>query len=373
MMRALRCSLLLALTGCYVATSQPAPRIRWRNVPGTTTYLRAQKLCQSRGLALCPSQAICPGGVVSGGARPGGDNWVAIADEYNDWISVGAQGSNTCKRHTQVAKFPNWGRKSWNVSYRKLAACCSPKLTAKIRWSKVSDGKLSYSGANKRCKRAGMSLCTRDEICGDDNTPKGRVLPLPEGDSWVAVKDSVNEWVNLGRGGWSCKKHSEVDGGRKPGWGQTTIAKGYRKLAACCNPRKSPYDCRDWILGKDLDWCVSNTAKPLELASGGVRRRKGLLYPPWYKEDNMVTNYSLATRREVVAVTNRAAGLIVHICSCWQALCRQKHPNTRNGMKCQTKRMILGCYLAPLGTLPGESKRKFDTKCGGIVWELPLA
>ena len=55
--------------------------------------------------------------------------------------------------------------------------------------------KITYNEAASDCKSNGKQLCNSKEICKDGKTPVSGVVA---GDHWVPVKDSSNEWLQLG-------------------------------------------------------------------------------------------------------------------------------------------------------------------------------
>ena len=69
-----------------------------------------------------------------------------------------------------------------------------PRLEDSITIKAVSNT-ISYQQALMNCKADGKEICTSKEICKDGKTPKGGPLP---GDKWVPVKDSYNEWLQIG-------------------------------------------------------------------------------------------------------------------------------------------------------------------------------
>ena len=69
-----------------------------------------------------------------------------------------------------------------------------PRLEDSITIKAVSNT-ISYQQALMNCKADGKEICTSKEICKDGKTPEGGPLP---GDKWVPVKDSYNEWLQIG-------------------------------------------------------------------------------------------------------------------------------------------------------------------------------
>ena len=94
----------------------------------------------------------------------------------------------------------------------------------------------SWSDINSICVDRGLQLCSSGNFCTDRIPPSG--IDIPDGDSWIAVGDSENEWFTFRRG-WGdriCKTHTEV-AGSKPGWGTSTCtgsACAMRRGGICC-------------------------------------------------------------------------------------------------------------------------------------------
>lgn len=55
---------------------------------------------------------------------------------------------------------------------------------------------ITYRNALANCKSGGRELCTSKAICKDGKTPYQGVV---SGDHWVPIKDSFNEWIQIGK------------------------------------------------------------------------------------------------------------------------------------------------------------------------------
>jgi hypothetical protein len=61
---------------------------------------------------------------------------------------------------------------------------------------KAASNRISYRQGSANCEADGKRLCTSKKICKDDNTPHGGPV---YGDHWVPVRDSYNEWLQIGK------------------------------------------------------------------------------------------------------------------------------------------------------------------------------
>ena len=110
-----------------------APTQPWDvvNAPNTTTntWNEMNQVCESKGKRLCNSKELCPSNqpIAELNIFSGADNWMAVNDKSNEWLTYNTAGGRLCKTHTQVANvLPGWGdSKGANAFYR--AAKCCPK------------------------------------------------------------------------------------------------------------------------------------------------------------------------------------------------------------------------------------------------------
>jgi hypothetical protein len=79
------------------------------------TYARAKQLCSSQGQRLCSAAELCR----QGRPRPGldkfgrTDNWIAVDNAPNEWVTFTRAHNRLCKTHTQIAgSTPAWGTQS---------------------------------------------------------------------------------------------------------------------------------------------------------------------------------------------------------------------------------------------------------------------
>jgi len=60
----------------------------------------------------------------------GSDNWMAVNDKPNEWVTYNKADGRLCKTHTQVANvLPGWGEsKGANAFYRAAKCCPKPNI-----------------------------------------------------------------------------------------------------------------------------------------------------------------------------------------------------------------------------------------------------
>jgi hypothetical protein len=138
--------LILRWSGPGVPNMEPVPASAFRCNPNQTpfqyfdiqsnggsksalTYARAEQLCSSQGQRLCSAAELCP----DGRPRPGldkfgrADNWIAVNNAPNEWVTFNRAGNRLCKTHTQVAgTTPAWGTQSnaRGQGFERAAECC---------------------------------------------------------------------------------------------------------------------------------------------------------------------------------------------------------------------------------------------------------
>ncbi len=93
------------------------------------TYARAEQLCSSQGQRLCSADELCPNGHPRPGLDKFGrtDNWIAVNNAQNEWVTFNRAGNRLCKTHTQVAgSTPAWGTQSnaRGQGFERAAECC---------------------------------------------------------------------------------------------------------------------------------------------------------------------------------------------------------------------------------------------------------
>lgn len=84
-------------------------------------------MCESKGKRLCNSKELCPGNqpITSINTFGGSDNWMAVSDKQNEWVTYATFDNRLCKTHTQVANgVPGWGNTKDGGGWYRAAKCC---------------------------------------------------------------------------------------------------------------------------------------------------------------------------------------------------------------------------------------------------------
>ena len=84
-------------------------------------------MCESKGKRLCSSKELCPSNqpITSMNIFAGADNWMAVNDKQNQWLTYATFDNRLCKVHDQVVPFlPGWGNTKDRVGFYKVAKCC---------------------------------------------------------------------------------------------------------------------------------------------------------------------------------------------------------------------------------------------------------
>jgi len=131
----------------------------------TKTYNDMKSFCESKGKRLCQSGEICDMGsrtVMNPDLTSEftTDNWIAVGDTPNEWLTLNRGDSRYCKTHTEVANgLPGWGDSRNPAGWERLAKCCddSPQLQGRyirIQYDRpeyLNLGEIQvYSAANDR-------------------------------------------------------------------------------------------------------------------------------------------------------------------------------------------------------------------------------
>eukprot|EP00571_Detonula_confervacea_P005178 CAMPEP_0172328788 /NCGR_PEP_ID=MMETSP1058-20130122/60533_1 /TAXON_ID=83371 /ORGANISM="Detonula confervacea, Strain CCMP 353" /LENGTH=2032 /DNA_ID=CAMNT_0013045917 /DNA_START=48 /DNA_END=6146 /DNA_ORIENTATION=- len=217
------------------------------------TYTEALVFCGGKtGYAICPYEVVCPGGDDSeplGGYMdgPDGENWIPVLDTPNEWVQVGKE--NQCIQYSHMhGTPPTWGITGENneANTQNILCCLGDDLVEQAS----SDEKiLSYDAAKEKyqpkeftrnkgwegqtfeeaidfCQNIeGYDICPYTAICplGPDTEPLGGAKGGEDesNEAWVPVLNSLNEWVQVGRGDMCIAySHVHADG---PDWGITGV------------------------------------------------------------------------------------------------------------------------------------------------------
>ena len=110
----------------------------------TKSYSDMKAVCEGKGMRLCASNEICDmkARVVANpeltpefkdAAGNQIDNWIAVSDKENEWLTLNRGGDRYCKTHTAVAgAVPGWSASRDATPWMRLAKCC-PKDDGVVR------------------------------------------------------------------------------------------------------------------------------------------------------------------------------------------------------------------------------------------------
>ena len=222
------------------------------NVKTALTWAEAKQVCTSKGQDLCHSSNLCYSGAPYPPLDAFGtlDNWIAVKDKENEWLTFNRADSRLCKTHTQVANgLPAWGTNpdASGQGFNRAVKCCVPdrlgyaaSLTPSVTMDKVTLGNiktaLTWSEAQQVCTSKGQELCSSSDLCVG-NVPLASLDVFGALDNWIAVKDKENEWFTYNRAGDRlCKTHTQV-AGVLPAWGTNPDATGlgFSRAVKCCS------------------------------------------------------------------------------------------------------------------------------------------
>jgi hypothetical protein len=100
------------------------------NAPNTAanTWDEMNQVCESKGKRLCSSKELCPSNqpITNLNTFGGADNWTAVNDKQNEWLTYATFDNRLCKTHTQVAGgVPGWGTTKNAGGWFRAAKCCA--------------------------------------------------------------------------------------------------------------------------------------------------------------------------------------------------------------------------------------------------------
>ena len=102
--------------------------------PGNSSYEDMKKYCDDQDKRLCDSAEICdmgsPRTLIQTNLTSNGDNWIAVGDKPNEWLTLNDVDGRYCKTHTEVAGgTPGWTN-NYLTNFERLAKCCyAPSTT----------------------------------------------------------------------------------------------------------------------------------------------------------------------------------------------------------------------------------------------------
>ena len=207
--------------------------IQGKIVQKTLSYQQAVLNCEADGKELCSSKTICKDGKTPYSGVIPGDHWVPVADSSNEWLQIG-NGHPSCTLHSHLGSKPLWGLKNDASDIKGNLFCCEIRRKENSITIKAVSNRISYREAVVNCIADGKELCTSKEICEDGKTPNSGPLP---GDHWIPVKDSFNEWLQIGNSPHRpCLLHSSRTG--KPSWGVVNSAHTFKGNLFCCKKKQ---------------------------------------------------------------------------------------------------------------------------------------
>jgi len=105
----------------------------------SSTWNEADKVCADKGQRLCSSKEMCPSNqpISELNVFGGSDNWMAVSDKPNQWVTYNTAENRTCKVHDQVVPYlPGWGNTKDPIGFYRAAKCC-PKTEDAKPWTIV--------------------------------------------------------------------------------------------------------------------------------------------------------------------------------------------------------------------------------------------
>eukprot|EP00579_Thalassiosira_antarctica_P029645 CAMPEP_0202030230 /NCGR_PEP_ID=MMETSP0905-20130828/64388_1 /ASSEMBLY_ACC=CAM_ASM_000554 /TAXON_ID=420261 /ORGANISM="Thalassiosira antarctica, Strain CCMP982" /LENGTH=1463 /DNA_ID=CAMNT_0048594023 /DNA_START=42 /DNA_END=4433 /DNA_ORIENTATION=- len=225
------------------------------------TYDEAVDFCVSKdptaGSRLCPYEVICPTGphhIPYGGMvqDPNG-SWAPMSDSHNDWVQIGpTSGSSNSNKNMCLSYMnthlmePTWGLTGEdNEEITRYVLCCTtsrppseviveaavtttPESQSHPEYAMVAefepvlfdrssgwDGQ-TYDAAVVFCASKGPThgLCPYEAYCpmGENNMPYGDFNDNELQQTWAPIRDSSNDWVQIGKmDGMICKTYMNLN------------------------------------------------------------------------------------------------------------------------------------------------------------------
>ena len=115
-----------------IKSSLPSlPQVPWDviNMPNTATntWDEMNQICENKGKRLCSSKELCPSNqpIAEQNIFGGADNWMAVSDKPNEWLTYNTAYGRLCKVHTQVTgAVPGWSTTKGANAFFRTAKCC---------------------------------------------------------------------------------------------------------------------------------------------------------------------------------------------------------------------------------------------------------
>ena len=109
----------------------------------TKSYDDLTEYCKSKNQRVCESSEICDMATrtVTNPELTSefpGDNWIAVGDQQNEWLTLNRADNRYCKTHTEVAGYlPEWGSNRNPSGWERLVKCCGNDLQIQGRYIKL--------------------------------------------------------------------------------------------------------------------------------------------------------------------------------------------------------------------------------------------
>ena len=185
----------------------------------TKTYDQLKAVCESKGKRLCQSTEICdmqkrevtnP----SLTATFPFDNWIAVGDKPNEWLTLWNHANRYCKTHSEVTKseggnayLPVWGSQTNPAGWERLAKCCDGPATMLGRYIRLEyDHRECLNLAHIAVypnKRTDSNLITSNTIVTKSSGYEGDIFPSKNfvvGNSFVHTSCYDVPWIEVDMG-----------------------------------------------------------------------------------------------------------------------------------------------------------------------------
>jgi len=185
----------------------------------TKTYDQLKAVCKSKGKRLCQSTEICdmqkrevtnP----SLTATFPVDNWIAVGDKPNEWLTLWNHGNRYCKTHSEVtqsedgnAYLPTWGSQTNPAGWERLVKCCDGPATMLGRYIRLEYDRreclnLAHIAVYPN-KRTDSNLITPNTIVTKSSGHEGDIFPSKNfvvGNSFVHTSCYDVPWIEVDMG-----------------------------------------------------------------------------------------------------------------------------------------------------------------------------
>lgn len=230
-----------------------------------TTYSDAEMVCQQKGLRLCNSDELCSGRTPNTNLDIFGanDNWIAVGDRKDEWLTYNREGDRVCKTHTQVAGgTPGWSQ-NLDGNWKRAAKCCEhPKL------DKIPDTKCKVE--NDQAPVGARMYVIRDNVLmGDDDLNRIIIVPLTSrnarivGSNKVLVQIIKDQTIPL-------ITDNKIKEDAKGAWAQFDFGVSKRLREYNVLNEVQPISMTDWtILGSNdgKSWSLIDKRKDIDMKS----------------------------------------------------------------------------------------------------------